>query len=494
MCDVSARAASSAEDGNDIGEADVSTASIHAGWRAEDMHGAVTPPIYSSSAYAHDDHSSLKNLFARRSEGFAYSRSGNPTTAVLEERITALEGGIGAIAVASGQAATTVALCALLEPGSHVVASELLYGGTTEFLDDTLADLSVTSTSVDPWDLEAWERAITPDTRAVIVESIANPGAQLVDLDAISAIAHAHDVPVVVDATLSSPALYRPGAHGADVVVHSATKYLCGHGTTIAGLIVDTGSFDPRRCPDLWQRLTTPNRRFGVTFADDYDRGGSGLLSYARAKYVTDFGATLPATSAQQILVGIETLDLRMRKISADATALAARLHGATGVERVNHPTIPGRPDAALAARDFPHGTSGVFSLDLAGGEIAVAAFCDALELFTLAVNIGDARSLVCHPATTTHSHLREEQRRACGVLPGTVRLSIGLEDIEDLAADLDRGLTAAARVGNDRATSAAAAARAGHDRGGASAAASAAPDAAPTATASPDALLARQG
>ncbi|GAA1487564.1 O-acetylhomoserine aminocarboxypropyltransferase/cysteine synthase family protein [Brachybacterium sacelli] len=425
----------------------MSTAAIHAGWRADDMHGALTPPVYSSSAYAHEDHASLKDLFARRSAGFAYSRSGNPTTAVLEERAAALEGGAGAIAVASGQAATTIALCALLEPGSHVVASQLLYGGTTEFLDDTLADLAVTSTTVDPWDLEAWERAITPATRAVVVESVANPGAQLVDLAAISSIAHAHDVPVVVDATLASPALYRPGEHGADVVVHSATKYLCGHGTTIAGLIVDTGRFDPRRCPERWRRLTSPNRRFGVTFADEYDRGCSGLLAYARAKYVTDFGATLPAASAQQILVGIETLDLRMRKISADAAALAARLHGSVGTARVEHPTIPGRPDAHLADRDFPHGTGGVFALDLDGGEDAAAAFCDALELFTLAVNIGDARSLVCHPATTTHCHLEESQRRACGVGPGTVRLSIGLENVEDLWADLERGLAAARAV-----------------------------------------------
>lgn len=421
----------------------MSTAAIHGGWRAQDPHGAVVPPIYATSAYAHPDHASLKALFARRSEGFAYSRSGNPTTTVLEERITALEGGIGAIAVASGQAATTIALCALLEPGSHVVASRRLYGGTTEFLDDTLADMGVTSTTVDPWDLEAWEQAIRPETRAVLLESIANPGAELVDLRAISDIAHVHDVPVVVDSTLASPALYRPGDHGADVIVHSATKYLSGHGTTIAGLIVDTGSFDPRCRPERWSRLTTPNLRFGVTFADEYARGSSGLLAYARAKYVTDFGATLPAASAQQILVGIETLDLRMERISANAEALAAHLHTAAGVDQVHHPSIPGRPDAAIASRDFPHGTSGVFSIDLAGGEAGAAAFCDALELFTIAVNIGDARSLVCHPATTTHSHLTPQQRTACGVGPGTVRLSIGLEDLADLRADLDRGLRA---------------------------------------------------
>ena len=251
----------------------MSTAGIHAGWAASDCHRSLTPPIYSSSAYAQPDHAALRALFERRADGFAYSRSGNPTTAVLEERITSLEGGIGAIAVASGQAATTIALCALAAPGGHVVASSRLYGGTTELLDDTLADLGVTTTVVDPWDLDAWEAAFTEDTRAAIVESIANPGAQLLDLDVLTDIAHRRDVPVIVDSTLASPALYRPGEHGADVVVHSATKYLCGHGTTIAGLIVDTGRFDPRRCPQRWERLTTPNRRFGVTFADEYASG-----------------------------------------------------------------------------------------------------------------------------------------------------------------------------------------------------------------------------
>ena len=423
----------------------MTTAAIHAGWSAQDQHGAVTPPIYSSSAYAHPSHASLRDLFARRSDGFAYARSGNPTTAVLEQRITALEGGIGAIAVASGQAATTIALLSLLAPGSHLVASRRLYGGTTEFLDDTLADLGVTTTLVDPWDLSAWERAIRPETRALLLESIANPGAELVDLPAISDLAHARDIPVVVDSTLATPALYRPGDHGTDIIVHSATKYLCGHGTTVAGLIVDTGTFDPRRHPERWPRLTGRNSRFDVTFADEYQRGGSGLLAYARAKYVTDLGATLPAASAQQILVGIETLPMRMPKISADAAELAHRLHRSPGIAQVSHPSIPGRPDAHLASRDYSRGTSGVFSLELAGGEEAAAAFCDALQLWTIAVNIGDARSLICHPATTTHSHLTPAQREDCGVRPGTVRLSVGLEDREDLWQDLERGLAAIA-------------------------------------------------
>lgn len=427
------------------------TAQIHAGWRADDAHGSVVPPIHATSAYAQPSHAALKALFARRRDGFAYSRSGNPTTRVLEERITALEGGIGAIAVASGQAATSIALGALLAPGTHLVASSRLYGGTTEFLDDTLVDLGVRTTTVDPWDPAAWEAAIRPTTRAFLLESIANPGAELVDLPAIAQIARAHDVAVVVDSTLASPALYRPGEHGADVVVHSATKYLAGHGTTLAGLIVDTGSFDPRRHPERWPRLTQPNRRFGVTFADEQSRGGSALLGYARAKHMTDFGATLPAASAQAVLVGIETLDLRMERISRSAAALAAHLREQPGVLRVNHPGSPGRPDGMIAQRDFPHGTAGVFSIDLAGGESAAEAFCDALELFTLAVNLGDARSLVVHPASTTHSHLRPAQRAACGVGEGTVRLSIGLEDLCDLREDLERGLAAARALRPER-------------------------------------------
>lgn len=420
------------------------TVSVHAGWGAEDPHGSVVPPIYSTSAYAHRTHAGLKALFARECDGFAYSRAGNPTTRVLEERITALEGGLGAIAVASGQAATTIALCSLLAPGTHVVASDRLYGGTTEFLGDTLVDLGVRTTTVDPWDLSAWEAAITPETRVFLLESIANPGAELVDLDAVAEIAHRHDIAVVVDSTLASPALYRPGDHGADVVVHSATKYLAGHGSVIAGLIVDTGRFDPRRCPERWERLTAYSTRFDVTFADEYDQGCSGLLGYARAKYVTDLGATLSAQSAHTVLLGIETLDLRMARISASALELAGWLRAQEGVTRVNHPSSPGRPDAEIARRDFPHGTSGVFSVDLDGGEDAAAAFCDALELFTLAVNIGDVRSLVCHPATTTHTHLDAAQRAACGVTDSTIRLTIGLEDLADLRADLDRGLAAA--------------------------------------------------
>ncbi|UYG16132.1 aminotransferase class I/II-fold pyridoxal phosphate-dependent enzyme [Brachybacterium huguangmaarense] len=423
------------------------TQHVHAGWRAQDAHGAVVPPVYSSSAYAHPSHARLKALFARECDGFAYARSGNPTTRILEERVTALEGGAGAIAVASGQAATTIALCSLLAPGTHLVASERLYGGTTEFLDDTLADLSVATTTVDPWDLDAWAQAIRPETRVFLLESIANPGAELVDLDAVCALAHEHDIAVVVDSTLASPALYRPGDHGADLIVHSATKYLAGHGTTIAGLIVDTGRFDPRRRPERWPRLTAPNPRFGVTFADEYDQGCSGLLGYARAKYMTDFGATLPGQSAHTVLLGIETLDLRMERISAAAAELADWLREQDDVARVNHPSSPDRRDAEIAARDFPRGTSGVFSIDLEGGEGAVEAFCDALELFTLAVNLGDVRSLVCHPATTTHCHLTPAQRAACGVGDGTVRLTIGLEDLVDLREDLARGLRAARRV-----------------------------------------------
>jgi O-acetylhomoserine (thiol)-lyase len=428
----------------------VSTAEIRGGHPHQHTGSArpVTVPIYATSAYTFDRHADLRAVFDRRSSDFAYSRSGNPTGAALERRITALDGGAGAIAVASGQAAVAVALLTLLRPGTTVVASQRLYGGTIEFLHDTLADVGVTTVLVDPDDLDEVAAALTEDARVLLVESIANPGADLVDLDALSDLAHARDVAVVVDNTLATPALYRPGAHGADVVVYSATKYLAGHGSTIAGLIVDTGSFDPSRHPARWPQFTRPSRRFGGTvFADETCRGGTAFLGLARAKYVTDLGATLPAHSASAVLQGIETLSLRMERHSRTAAGLAAHLAGLDGVTAVHHPSLPTHRSHDLAARDFAAGTAGVFSIELEGGEPAAAAFLDALRLFTLAVNIGDTRSLAVHPGATTHSHLTEDERLAAGVAPGTVRLSIGLEDLHDLMGDVEQALVAARRA-----------------------------------------------
>ncbi|MFC0673891.1 O-acetylhomoserine aminocarboxypropyltransferase/cysteine synthase family protein [Brachybacterium hainanense] len=434
-----------------------STAQTHAGYEPEGPHRSIAVPIHATTAYAAESHQQLKDLFARRRDGYAYSRSGNPTTCVLERRVAALEGGIGAIAVASGQAAVAVGILGLVAPGDHLVAASRLYGGTVEFFDDSLADAGVTWSAADPWDLAAVEAAFTDRTRVLFVESIANPGAQLADIPALADIAHRHDAVLVVDNTVASPALLRPGALGADVVIHSATKYLGGHGAALAGVVVDTGRFDPRRCPALFPRLTSPNSRFGVTFSDEYARGASGYLAYARAKYLTDFGATLPAHSASLLLAGIETLDLRMERISTTTAQLAAALREHPLVARVHHPSSPGRPDAGIARRDFPRGTSGVFAIDLVGGEAAAEAFLDALELVTLAVNIGDSRSLAVHPGSTTHCHLTPSQRAACGVSEGTVRLSIGLEDPSDLRADLEQALVTAAAVA-ERAESASAA------------------------------------
>ncbi|WP_058234188.1 O-acetylhomoserine aminocarboxypropyltransferase/cysteine synthase family protein [Devriesea agamarum] len=424
----------------------MSTLETHAGYTPEAPHRSISVPIHATSAYAYSSHGELRDVFARQREGFAYSRSGNPTTAVLERRVAALEGGIAGIAVASGQAAVAVTLLALLAPGTHLVASDRLYGGTIEFFDDTLADVGVSWTGVNAWDLDAVEAAFTEKTRVLLVESITNPGAHLVDLDALTDIAHRNGAVVVVDNTVASPALYRPGEHGADFVVHSATKYLAGHGTTIAGVIVDTGRFDPRRCPERWSRLVEPNRRFGVCFSDEYEHGGSGALSYARAKYVTDLGVTLPAQSASQVLLGIDTLSLRMDRISASSAYLAQALATRPEVLRVHHPHIGDRPDASLAQRDFPRGLSGVFSFDLAGDAKAVEKFLDSLRLITLAVNIGDARTLAVHPASTTHCHLSRAQRESCGVNENTIRLSIGLEDVTDLEQDLTQALVQSQR------------------------------------------------
>jgi len=424
-----------------------STAQTHAGYEPEGPHRSIAVPVHSTTAYAAESFQQLKDLFARKRDGYAYSRSGNPTTCVLERRVAELEGGIGAIAVASGQAAVAVGVLGLLTPGDHLVAATRLYGGTVEFFDDSLADFGATWTGADPWDLDAVAAAFTDRTRVLFVESIANPGAQLADIAALAEIAHARDAVLVVDNTVASPALLRPGALGADVVIHSATKYLGGHGAALAGIVVDTGRFDPRRCPELFPRITGHNARFGVTFADEYERGCSGYLAYARAKYLTDFGASLPAASASLLLTGIETLDLRMDRICTSTAHLAAALREHPLVTRVHHPSSPDRPDAHIARRDFPRGTSGVFAIDLAGGEKAAEAFLDALELITLAVNIGDSRSLAVHPGSTTHCHLTPAQLAACGVTEGTVRLSIGLEDPADLLADLEQALSAAAAV-----------------------------------------------
>ncbi|MGP3534576.1 O-acetylhomoserine aminocarboxypropyltransferase/cysteine synthase family protein [Microbacterium sp. RD1] len=399
-------------------------------------------PIYQTAAYEFASWADARDIFALRQRGNLYSRTGSPTQSVLEQRVAALDDGVGALATGSGQSAVALTLLALAAPGGHVVAGAQLYGGTVDLLTDTFADFGIAATLVDQDDLAAWRAAVTPQTRAFFVESVGNPTAAVADLAAIAEIAHEAGVPLVVDNTIATPALLRPKEFGADITVYSATKYLGGHGSSLGGVIVDLGTFDFGADPERWPQLTKPYPRVGdVVLWDRFGRDGSAYLVLVKTKWAHDLGPALSPFNAHQILTGIETLDLRIARQSATAATIARHLAEHPDVAVVHHPAVPGNPSAERAARYLPHGVSGVFSFDLAAGEEAVPVFVDALGAFTLAANIGDARSLVIHPTTTSHSHLTDEQLALAGFSRATVRLSIGLEDPADLVADLDQAL-----------------------------------------------------
>ncbi|WMY79126.1 PLP-dependent transferase [Citricoccus sp. I39-566] len=416
------------------------TEQVHAGYEPEGPYWPVAVPIHQTAAYRFPDHATAAAMFRLETPGFTYSRTGNPTVAVFENRLAALEGGIGAIGTATGQAAVALSLLTLLHGGRHLVASSQLYGGTVDLLTDTFADFGIETTFADPADPAAWAAAIRPETRAFFLESITNPLATLPDLPVLAEIAHGAGVPVVVDSTLATPALYRPLEHGADVVVHSATKFLGGHGAVLGGAIVDGGTFDFGAAPERWPQLARPKARYGGrSLVERHGRGA--YLALARSKFLHDLGPSLAPASAAQFIQGLETLAVRVSRHGTSAREVAEHLAGHPAVVRVHHPAIPGHPSAGLAARDFPQGTGSVFSFDLAAGPEAVGPFIDALGLFQLVANVGDVRSLVCHPATMTHCRLTPGQRRTAGIAETTIRLSIGLECPEDLIADLDRAL-----------------------------------------------------
>ncbi|NHU86353.1 O-acetylhomoserine aminocarboxypropyltransferase/cysteine synthase [Kocuria sp. JC486] len=428
------------------GSSSLATRQIHAGrgGSADSPTQATLPvPIYQSSAFEFPDHASAAAMFAQTQPGFTYSRTGNPTVAVLEARSADLEGGIAGLALGSGQSAVAAALLALVStgPGKHLVVSEKIYGGTVDLLGDTLADLGVTVTYVDPTDASQWAAAVTDQTRGFFLESIGNPLSTLADLDAIAEVAHEAGVPVVVDNTLATPVLYRPIEHGADIVVHSATKYFGGHGTALAGVIVDAGRFDWEARPERWPQFTSPRERWGHQSLVDKCRGGSAFLHLCRAKFVHDLGLTLSPFNASQIIQGMETLDLRVRRHSDSAARIARFLDGHPAVRRVHHPVVESSVDHRIAERDYPSGTGAVFAFELNCGPERVPEFVDSLRLFKLVANIGDVRSLVAHPAAMTHCRLTEEQRLAGGITWETLRLSIGLEAVEDLIADLQSSL-----------------------------------------------------
>ena len=416
------------------------TLQLHAGQESPDpATGARAVPIYQTAAYVFPDADHAAARFALEEPGNIYGRLTNPTQEVLERRMAALEGGSAALAVASGAAAIAYTIQALAQAGDHIVAQKTIYGGTYNLLANTLPPFGITATFVDAHDLAEVEGAIRPNTKAVYLETLGNPNSDLPDLDAIAAIAHRHGIPLVVDNTFGTPYFIRPIEHGADVVVHSATKFLGGHGTTLGGIIVDGGAFD-WKASGRFPPIGAPNPSYhGVCFADA--AGPAALTTYIRAILLRDTGAALSPFNAFLLLQGIETLSLRLDRHAENTRKVVEYLSRHPKVERVNHPSLPGHPDHSLYRRYFPRGGGSIFTVDLKGGQEGAYRFIDHLKLFSLLANVADSKSLVIHPATTTHAQLPPKEQAEQGILPGTVRLSIGTEHGDDLLADLAQAL-----------------------------------------------------
>jgi O-acetylhomoserine (thiol)-lyase len=425
------------------------TRALHAGTPPDGETGARALPLHMSSAFVFDSTEHAVELFSLRTYGNIYTRISNPTVAAFEEKLASLEGGLGAIATASGLAAQLVVILSLAQQGDHIVASTNLYGGTVTQFSVTLKRMGIETTFVPVGDLDGVRAALRDTTRAVFVETIGNPNGNVADLAALAGIAHAGGVPLIVDNTFATPYLCRPIEHGADIVVHSATKFLCGHGTVIAGAIVDAGTF-------AWTvakhpLLTMPSPGYhGLNFSETF--GEYAFLQRARVEVLRDVGASISPMNAWLLVQGLETLALRMPQHVANARTVAAFLRGRDEVAWVSFADLPDSPDRALAARYLPLGAGSVFTFGLRGGRDAGRAFIEGLELWSHLANLGDAKSLVIHPASTTHQQLSDDEMRAAGVGPETVRLSVGIEDVEDLIWDLERGLAAARRLTEVRA------------------------------------------
>lgn len=418
------------------------TLALHAGASPDPTTGARATPIYQSAAFVFPDTDTAVGLFNIERAGHVYSRLSNPTNAVLEERMAALDLGVGAIATASGQAAMHLAITTLLGAGDHIVASRSLYGGTHNLLEYTLPRFGITTSFVDPRDPQAFAGAITDKTRLCFGEVLGNPGLEVLNIPAIADVAHQHQIPLLVDATFSTPYLCKPIEHGADIVVHSATKFLSGHGVVIGGIVVDGGTFD-WHASGKFPTLTEPYPGFhNLVFADEF--GPQAFITRARKEGIRDFGACMAPMTAFQVLQGLETLPLRMQRHVENAGVIAEFLNTADGVVSVNYPGLPDHPDYELARRLLPNGCGSVFSFELDGGREAGQAFIERLELFSHLANVGDAKSLVIHPASTTHHRMDSAALADAGISEGLIRLSVGLEDPKDLISDLKRGLRAA--------------------------------------------------
>jgi O-acetylhomoserine (thiol)-lyase len=414
------------------------TRQLHAGQRPDPNTGARAVPIFQTTSYVFEDPESAAAYFNLQEYGNTYSRIMNPTVAAFEERVANLEGGAGAVAFASGIAAQAAALFTLLEPGDHVVSSSALYGGTVNQLKHMLRKMNVELTWVDPDDPSAWRDAIRTNTKAFFGETIGNPGGNVLDIEAVAAVAHEHGLPLIVDSTFATPYLCRPIEWGADIVIHSATKFIGGHGTSIGGIVVESGEFD-------WSNgrfpvVADPSPAYhGLQFHETF--GTYGFLMKLRAETLRDLGAALSPFNAFLFLQGLETLSLRMERHVENAGVVAAFLESHELVSNVTYPGLPGSPYESLVAKYLPRGAGAVFSFDCAGGRAAGEDLIRAVTLWSHLANVGDAKSLIIHPASTTHRQLSDAELRAAGVRAGTIRLSVGTESVDDLIWDLDRGL-----------------------------------------------------
>jgi O-acetylhomoserine (thiol)-lyase len=420
------------------------TLALHAGQQPDPVHGARAVPIYQTTSYVFRDTDHAASLFNLERAGHLYSRISNPTTAVLEERIAALEGGVGAVCTASGQAALHLAIVTLMDAGSHIVSSQSIYGGSHNLFTHTLPRFGIETSFVDPRDPEAFRRAIRPETRLLFAETLGNPGLEVLDIPAVSQVAHQAGLPLMIDNTFATPYLCRPLDFGADLVHHSITKFMGGHGIAIGGAIVDGGKFD-WQASGLFPTMSEPYAGYhGITYAEEF--GPQAFVMRARTEGLRDFGACLSPTNAFHILQGVETLPVRMARHVENARKVVAYLDAHQAVDWVAYPELPGHPDHELAKTLLPKGCGAIFSFELKGGREAGRRFIEALRLFSHLANVGDAKSLVIHPASTTHQQMDAAALAAGGVTEGLVRLSVGLEDPDDLLEDLGRALKASQR------------------------------------------------
>ena len=422
------------------------TLQLHVGQeQADPATDARAVPIYQTTSYVFHNSAHAAARFGLTDAGNIYGRLTNSTQDVLEKRIAALEGGVGALALASGAAAVTYTIEALAQAGDHIVAQKTIYGGSFNLLAHTLPLYGIQTTFVNVHNLDEVTAAIKPNTKAIYLETLGNPNSDIPDIDAIAAIAHAHQIPLVIDNTFGTPYLIRPIEHGADIVVHSATKFLGGHGTTLGGIVVDSGKFDWKAAGKFAPIAEANPSYHGISFVDA--AGPAAFITYLRAIILRDTGACISPFNAFLLLQGVETLSLRLDRHAENTKKVVEFLANHPQVEKVNHPSLPDHPDHALFEKYFPNGGASIFTFDIKGGVKEAHAFIDALEIFSLLANVADVKSLVIHPATTTHSQLNAEELEAADIHPNTIRLSIGTEHIDDILADLEKGFAAAAAL-----------------------------------------------